>query len=111
MAKCPSCQERIFPFGAPPALKGLGANHVVCPHCETPLTIPVWVFVVPLLLTIPVAVAGHVYMGTAGLVMAVFFVPGPLVLLFYSVEPYGETMLDFGEASRERKSKTGQDRR
>ncbi len=96
MATCPACNEKIRPFGAPPSSADIGVNHVVCPHCSTPLAIPLWVFVVPFLLAIPVAALGYAYLGDAGAVLAILFVSGPLVLLFYTVEPYGETMLDLG---------------
>ena len=107
MANCPGCQERLRPFGVAPAAKGLGFNHVVCPYCGTPLMIPMWVFVLPCLLTIPVAVVAHAYFGDAGATLAVLFVPGPLLLLLFAVEPYGETMLDL----RSDDPKNGSDKR
>lgn len=96
MATCPACEKRIRPFGAPPSSTEIGVNHVECPHCSTPLAIPVWVFVAPFLLAVPVAALGYAYLGNAGVVLAILLVPGPLVLLFYNVEPYGDTMLDLG---------------
>jgi len=94
MATCPECRERIRPFGVAPAPKGLGVNHVECPYCGTPLMIAAWVFFGPLVLAIPVAVVAHYYFGEVGVVLVTLFVPAPLALLLFTVEPYGETMLD-----------------